>query len=109
MTKDKNILKLIISKNKDLERIIGSDKNLELYKLCITGHKNKTNAFCLTNADQDTINEHIQFFEELGKENYFDLLKKNIEEQNFLFEWICYEKHIKTLGVINDDNVNNEL
>ena len=109
MPKDKNVLKLLISKYKNLEKIIGSESKLEIYKICISKEQTKVNAFCLTNASKELINEHVKFFEDFEKENYFDLLKKNIENDNFLFEWICYENDIETLGVKQNARINIEL
>ena len=109
MLKDKNILRLLISKYKNLEKIIGSESKLEIYKICISKERNKVSAFCLTNASKELLNEHVKFFEDLGKENYFDLLKKNIENDNFLFEWICYENDIEILGAKQNARLNIEL
>ena len=109
MLKDKNILRLLISKYKNLEKIVGSESTLEIYKICISKERNKVSAFCLTNASKELINEHVKFFEDLGKENYFDLLKKNIENDNFLFEWICYENDIEILGAKQNARLNIEL
>lgn len=109
LKEDKNILRLLISKYKNLEKIIGSESKLEIYKICISKERNKVSAFCLTNASKELLNEHVKFFEDLGKENYFDLLKKNIENDNFLFEWICYENDIEILGAKQNARLNIEL